>query len=96
MTRDAVLAIVFKAIQRTNESRPPSEQISCAEDAPLYGGGLDSIGLVSVIMDVEEAVAAGSGKSIVLADERAMSRKRNPFRTAAALADYVLERLTGE
>jgi acyl carrier protein len=97
MTRVAILAEVYKAIQRTNEVRLPDDQIACKEDAYLYGsgGGLDSLGLVSVIMDVEEAIGTETGLPIILADERAMSRMRNPFRTAGTLADYILERLMG-
>ncbi len=54
---------------------------------------LDSIGLVSLIVDLEEKVAARFGKEIVLADERAMSLRYSPFRRVESLADYVVEKL---
>lgn len=59
--------------------------------APLYGreGVLDSLGLVSFIMAVEQAVEDKFGVALTLADEKAMSQRHSPFRTIGALADYV-------
>jgi acyl carrier protein len=75
--------------------RAPGEQISCEECTPLYGpsGTLDSLGLVSLVLDVEEAVNARTGYGLVLADERAVSQRRSPFRDVASLADHVITRL---
>ena len=95
MDRAAVLEEIQGAIRRANELREPDARIACAEDTILYGpsGSLDSLGLVSLLMDVEEAVSARSSRPLVLTDEHAMSQRRNPFRTVASLTDYVLERL---
>lgn len=56
----------------------------------LFGesGLLDSVGLVSLIVAVEQEIENDLGISIVLADERAMSQKNSPFRSIGALADY--------
>jgi acyl carrier protein len=56
----------------------------------LFGkaGILDSLGLVTVILDVEQRLAEEFGIAIALADDRAMSQKRSPFRTIGSLADY--------
>jgi acyl carrier protein len=61
------------------------------EDTVLFGqdGLLDSLGLVSAILEIEERVRAAFGVSIVVADDRAMSQTRSPFRSVRALADYV-------
>ena len=52
------------------------------------GGLLDSLGLVTVILDIEQRLAEEHGIAITLADDRAMSQKRSPFRTVGSLADY--------
>lgn len=52
---------------------------------------VDSITLVSLIVDVEEGLASALNLHVTLADERAMSRRRSPFRTVATLVDYVVE-----
>jgi acyl carrier protein len=59
-------------------------------DAPLYGreGVLDSLGLVTFVVAVEEAIEDQLNASIVLADEKAMSQHSSPFLTIGSLAAY--------
>ena len=61
-----------------------------SERMVLFGahGPFDSIGLVSLVVIVEERVEDRYGVSISLADERAMSQERSPFRSVGALAQY--------
>jgi acyl carrier protein len=96
MNRDEVVREIFTAIDRANELREPEDQLICAEGTALYGseGGLDSLGLVSLILDVEAAVNKQAGTDLVLADEHAMSQRRNPFRDVQSLADYIMSRLS--
>ena len=44
---------------------------------------------MGLIVLVEEKVEDASGRSITLADERAFSMERSPFRTLGSLVDYV-------
>ena len=64
-------------------------------DSLLYGegGALDSMALVNLIADLEEAIAEKYGASIVLADEKAMSAKNSPYRSVTSLAEAVRERM---
>ena len=55
---------------------------------------LDSLGLVSLVVEVEQHLADDLEVTLILADERAMSQKRSPFRSIGALADYVCELVT--
>lgn len=59
-------------------------------DTRLFGrqGLFDSLGLVSLVVSVEEAIEDRFGAVVSLADERAMSQARSPFRTVRALAEY--------
>ncbi|MFP4156275.1 MAG: hypothetical protein ACLFU4_01510 [Opitutales bacterium] len=61
----------------------------------LYGGEglLDSMALVNLIADLEEAVDAKFGQTIALADEKAMSAKHSPYRSVASLTNAIAERL---
>jgi hypothetical protein len=95
MLRDQVVQAIYTAIRSANELRGPEDQLPCREDTVLYGpsGGLNSLGLVSLIIEVEEAVNARAGRHLVLADAHAMSQQRNPFRDVRSLADYVTGRL---
>ncbi len=64
-------------------------------DTALFGreGLFDSVGLVSLVVLVEEAVEDATGVAVSLADQRALSQSRSPFRTVGALAAYARERV---
>lgn len=69
-----------------------------SRDTLLFGesGLLDSVGLVSLIVAIEQEIENDLGVSIVLADERAMSQKNSPFRSIGALADYAATLVAAE
>ena len=82
--------IIFDAIEMTNNLREEDEKITISEHTQLYGqnGNLDSMGLVSFLIDIEESLQ-DHGMQISLSDERAMSQTRSPFRNVQALTDYI-------
>jgi acyl carrier protein len=70
----------------SERQQPPNE------DTHLIGqnGLLSSMGLVNLILDVEQQVNDRYGVLISLVDERAMSQTHSPFGTVGRLADYIL------
>ena len=50
---------------------------------------LDSLGLVTLLVDLEQKIDEEYALSLTLADERALSQKNSPFRTVNALTDYI-------
>jgi hypothetical protein len=95
MERADVVCEIYRALERANALRSPDAQLACTEETALYGpaGGLDSLGLVSLILEVEEAVSDRTGRPLVLADEKALSQRRNPFRDVRSFADHVMSRV---
>lgn len=95
MNRDRVVRTIYEAIGRMNELREASDRIACSEETVLYGtgGSLDSLNLVSLILDVEQAINDETGGQVVLADERALAMRRNPFCDIRSFADHVVARL---
>jgi len=51
---------------------------------------IDSIGVVSLIVDIEQRLEMEHGVSLTLANDRAMSQRNSPFRTPSVLADHIL------
>jgi hypothetical protein len=49
------------------------------------------MGLVTLIVEVEQRLEADFDLVVVLADDRAMSQTRSPFLSVGALADYVMQ-----
>tara|TARA_E500000081_G_C5893777_1_gene244620 strand:- start:308 stop:595 length:288 start_codon:yes stop_codon:yes gene_type:complete len=71
------------------------ETIELTIDSRLFGGGgpLDSMALVNLILEIEEFVEDEFGKTITLADEKAMSRRTSPFAKVSYLIDYINEKI---
>ena len=54
---------------------------------------IDSLGLVSLIVVIEDAINTEFDVSITLADEKAMSQRISPFKTLDTLSNYVISLL---
>jgi acyl carrier protein len=96
--RERVVKIIFSALASLNEERESSRQIAIHLTTPLFGGSsaLDSLSLVSVIVDVETGVSEVFGKIIALTDDSALNQHISPFTSVAALADYTVELLSSD
>lgn len=72
-----------------NKPLPLEEKDVC----PIYGSsrGLDSISLVGLISIVEDALESELGYSVIIADEKAISRRNSPFLTVGTLTNYIYE-----
>lgn len=94
MTDVDIQELVLRAVQNINLARESKGQLDVSPQAALFGpdSPLDSLGLVSLLMDVEEALSE-RGFDVVLSDARAMSRSVSPFRTVPALVAYIREHL---
>jgi acyl carrier protein len=93
VSREQVLQCIYATVDELNATLPPGRQLAKHPDAPLFGreAPLDSLGLVSLIVDLEQRLAEALGAGVVLADERALSRRSSPFRSIDTLARYVVE-----
>jgi len=94
-TEEEVLRIVYRAIDDLNRQLLPEHRLEKSPETVVFGrdGRLDSLGLVSLIVAIEQAVEDELAVSVALADEKAMSQRSSPFRTVGVLAAYVRTRL---
>lgn len=90
MNCDQIQKIVLEALHLSNLAREDDRQLTVSPDAPLFGdsGQLDSMSLVTLIIDIEEALAE-AGYNVILTAERAMSRARSPFKDVPSLVAYI-------
>ena len=91
MTRAEIVSLIVERLHDLDavvQSPPPTD---ASEETALFGpeGILDSMGLVALIVDVEEAIAERSGVAITLGDDRAVSQRSSPFRTVGSFAEYI-------
>ena len=93
--KDAVIDIIYSALKALNEELDADKRVLLSPHTRLFGpeASLDSLSLVSVIVDVETAIADELGASISLTDDHAMSQAVSPFSSVTSLADYILAQL---
>jgi D-alanine--poly(phosphoribitol) ligase subunit 2 len=90
-----VVDAINSAVDDLNEILDADERLGKSPDEALIGkdAKLDSLGLVNLIVLVEEKIQQKFGVGITLVDERAMSQSKSPFRTLGSLAEFVEEQL---
>lgn len=93
MNRSEVAQLILAALENFVPPNAGQPAPRFDENTVLFGpdGLLDSVALVSFVIDVEEAIRSASGAGLSLADERAMSQSRSPFRRVSSLADYATQ-----
>ena len=89
--KNEAIEIIFNAIKDYNDEVEEKNILPLSLDLGLFGkdGRLDSLGLVNLIMCIEEKFEEHTGSSIVIADEKAMSQSNSPFRSVNTLAEYM-------
>ena len=86
-----IIDLIFDTIDKFNNEYSDEIQLEKSSHTALLGQGskLDSLGLINLIVAVEQNVEDKFDITITLADERAMSQGISPFRTVGSLADYI-------
>lgn len=94
MQTDEIMELVLEAMRETNLGRGEDEQLEISPEAPVFSSEstLDSLGLVGLLIDIEDALA-DAGADVTINSEHAMSKARSPFRDVPALVAFIEERM---
>jgi D-alanine--poly(phosphoribitol) ligase subunit 2 len=95
--RDKLIEWIVGAVTDFRLTMTDDTEAHVEETTTLFGdeGILDSLGLVTVVLELEERVNATLTIPISIADERAISQRNSPFRTVGTLADYTWTLVNG-
>lgn len=93
MEKEKITKIVISAVSSLVETLPAEQKFTVDQNTILFGTGtkIDSLSLVSIIVDLEEVFASDYNIEISLTDDRAMMRKQSPFDSISAMVDYIDE-----
>ena len=93
LTGSQIEELIIGALNDVNDEQPDDERIDVGPTTPLFGPNaqIDSLALVSVIVDVETALNVDYDLPISLTDDRAMTREISPFDDVQTLKDYIVE-----
>jgi D-alanine--poly(phosphoribitol) ligase subunit 2 len=85
-----IITLINDALEELQEQLDYQIPLDRGAETRLFGreGALDSLGLVSLIVSLEQALEDEFQVTVALADERALSQTRSPFRTIGSLAEY--------
>jgi acyl carrier protein len=90
--RSAALSVATAALTEVLELNGTPVPPDLGEATVLVGQGavIDSLGVVSLIVQVEQLLEMDHDVSVTLANDRAMSERNSPFRTVGVLADHIV------
>lgn len=93
--KEKVFEIISAAIEELNEELEYEELENVTAETPIFGGetGIDSLSLVSLVVEVEGNVNEAFDSNVTLADEKAMSSRNSPYRNVASFTEFVVARL---
>ena len=89
--QDQIVQIIYSAIDLVNQQSGHDAVLDKLLSTPLYGSdsALDSLDLINLVITIEQGVKEAFGKTLVLADDRALAQEKSPFSTVESLRDYI-------
>ena len=95
--REKIFNIILNSLNELNKTLNNPELNNINLQTALYGkdGLLDSLALITLIMDLEDKISNEFNKSIKLANEITMSFTDSPFKSVENLIEYI-EKLINE
>jgi hypothetical protein len=93
VTSETIETVILSALHSLNNELPDDAKIQVNGQTALFGvdAMIDSLSLVSLIVDIESALNSDHGLEISLTDDRAMTRSVSPYTDVAALKSYIVE-----
>ncbi len=95
-TKEEIVQLLLGVVKETNLLRGKKDQLPLTPDLQLVGveSSLDSLGLLNLIVAIENALQQEFSQSISLSDLSDLGDTNGPFRSLQSLAEHVLH-LTG-
>ena len=90
-TTEKIQEAIFRAVDEHNQDKAKDAQLGKTDDTIIFGqeSTLDSIGLLDLIVAIEENLEERFGIEISLADEKAVAQKVSPLTTISTLSNYI-------
>lgn len=88
---ERILEVIYAALEEVAPLLPDDVTLERSPEATLFGrsGMLDSLGLVNLIVTLEQLLDDEFQVAVTIADEKAMSMAKSPFKTVGSLAEYL-------
>jgi len=89
-----LIETIFRAIEEVNKLLPPEKQLLKSASTVLLGesGVLDSLGLINLIVAIEEQILNDIGVNVIVLDEEVLANPEGAYRTIETLANWILKK----
>jgi hypothetical protein len=89
------LPLIYDALRRVNEIRPPNERVPEEPDVVLVGeeGLLDSLALTTLILTLENKLSEKTGQDVSLMQDADFDTLTKQFRTPRTIAELIADML---
>jgi len=86
-----IVEVILSSAGKIMEQLDEKDRVPLTENSDLFAGTspFDSLNLVALVVELEQALEKKYGRHIALADERSMAQPSNPFSNVASLSAYV-------
>lgn len=97
MDINEIKAVIIAALNEILEERG-LDTVTDQDQTQLFGEGslIDSLDLVTIVVQIEEAIREKVGRSVEIVDENSVISDDSPFRTVSTLANLVKEKLDAQ
>lgn len=93
LTANEALDAIYKTIDEVNRQLPGGSALAKSPLTVLIGegGSLDSLGLITLLVGIEDALQS-RGIQLAVLDEDALAEAGGPYRTVGSLRDWMVAR----
>ncbi len=95
ISKQQIVDTIFRAIDELNMLLPSHMQLTKQSSTILLGEGgvLDSLGLINLIVSVEDKMQSELGVQVIILDEDSLANPKGPYQTIDGLASWILSRI---
>jgi len=93
--KNNIQKLIYKSLDETIEVLPNDITYEKDTETEIYGsnGLLDSLGLVTFLVNLEQKISDDFDCDITIADDKAYSEKTSPFKNIGTLTNYIIPKL---
>lgn len=92
---EKILELLYACIDTANRMQPSAAKLSKTPDTVLVGdsGVLDSLALISLLVDLEDALRTNLGVECSLIEDDLLADAQGPYRSIATLVELIAARV---
>ena len=95
ITKEFILELIYSIIDLHNKVNPNDLKLEKSLQTPLFGkkGNLDSLGLVTFLVEVENKIKNNIDQDICVIDEILFLDENGPYNNVGTLSDFIFNQI---